>query len=86
MQTMRLTHKQSLRIADLPERYRVVGLDDSAPFVRCPSGEIMRILRDGSLTAATREARHRLRDADGDPAGYVAEGVTATTPYTSVMD
>ena len=84
METVKLTDQQSLRIADLPENYRVVGVDRSAPFVRKPTGQLMRIQPDGRLTAATIAARHRLTDrrvARGRRLG----GVRATTPYTSVM-
>ena len=34
MDTLTLTDQQALRIAELPEDYRVVGVDRSAPFVR----------------------------------------------------
>lgn len=86
MQTMRLTDLQSLRIADLPEDYRVVGVDGSAPFVRSPTGQIMRIQFDGRLTEATTAARHRLGGQDDEQAQCDVGGVMATTPYTSVMD
>jgi hypothetical protein len=38
METLRLTDQQRLRIAELPDNYRVVGVDRSAPFVRKPRG------------------------------------------------
>jgi hypothetical protein len=53
METIKLTDQQSLRIAELPEDYRVIGVDRSAPFVRKPTGQIMRIQQNGSLTAVT---------------------------------
>ena len=88
MQTMKLTDQQSLRIADLPEEYRVVGVDRSAPFVRKPTGQIMRIEQNGRLTVATIAAKRRLADHRVTLTDRVtlAGGVTATNPYTSVMD
>jgi hypothetical protein len=83
METMRLTDQQSLRIADLPENYRVVGVDRSAPLVRKPTGQLLRIEQNGRLTAATVAARRRLADR---PVNQARGGVMATTPYTSTMD
>lgn len=84
METIKLTDQQSLRIADLPETYRVVAVARSAPLVRKPTGQIMRIQHDGRLTVATVADKRRLGDrrADRTP----RHGVKATTPYTSVMD
>ena len=86
METMRLTDQQSLRIADLPEEYRVVGVDRSAPFVRKPTGQLMRIQQDGRLTVATVAAKGRLAARRANQAGRLDGGVMASTPYTSVMD
>ena len=83
--TTKLTDQQSLRIAELPEDYRVIGVDRSTPFVRKPTGQVLRIQEDGSLIAAPIAARRRLaghRAAESEHLG----GVMATTPYTSVMD
>jgi len=85
VETIKLTDQQSLRIADLLADYRVVGLDSSAPFVRKPTGEMMRIQQDGRLTAATVAAKRRLADRGVKQAEHLG-GVHATTPYTSVMD
>jgi len=85
METIKLTDQQSLRIADLPENYRVVGVDRSAPFVRKPTGQLMRIQQDGRLTVATVAAERRLADRRDDRTRRLT-GVRATTPYTSVMD
>jgi hypothetical protein len=85
METVRLTDQQSLRIADLPENYRVVEVDRSALFVRKPTGQLMRIQRDGRLIAATIAAKGRLAARQVDHADHVG-GVVATSPYTSVMD
>jgi hypothetical protein len=42
--------------------YRVVGVDGSAPFVRKPTGQLLRIQRDGRLTKATIAAKRRLAE------------------------
>lgn len=84
METVKLTEQQSLRISDLPAGYRIVGVDHSAPFVRKPTGQLMRIQRDGRLTTATVAAERSLA-ARGVNHG-ARKGVKATTPYTSVMD
>jgi hypothetical protein len=47
-------------MAELPEDYRVVGVDHSAPLVRKPSGQIMSIQQNGRLIVATTAARRRL--------------------------
>ncbi len=62
MQTMELTDQQSLRIAELPEDYQMVGVVRRTPFVRKPTGQIMRIQQDGRLTAATIAAKRTLAD------------------------
>jgi len=85
METVRLTDQQSLRIADLPENYRVVGVDHRAPFVRKPTGQLLRIQQDGRLTVATVEAKGRLADRR-DHHARTLDGVKARTPYTSKMD
>ncbi len=84
METLKLTEQQSTSIADLPEHYRVVGVDRSAPFVRNPTGQLMRIQQDGRLTAATSAAERRL--ANRGVRHPTRNGVKATSPYTSVMD
>jgi hypothetical protein len=62
MKTLKLTDQQRLRIGELPEDYRVIGVDRRAPFVRKPTGQVLRIQQDGRLIAATIAARHRLAD------------------------
>jgi hypothetical protein len=62
MQTMELTDQQSLRIDELPEDYQMIGVVRRTPFVRKPTGQIMRIQQDGRLTAATIAAKRRLAD------------------------
>jgi hypothetical protein len=62
MQTMELTDQQSLRIAELPEDYNMIGVVRSTPFVRKPTGQIMRIQQSGRLTAATIAAKRSLAD------------------------
>ena len=48
-----------LRIAELPEDFRVIGPDDSTPLMRKSTGQIE---QDGRLTAATIAAKRRLAD------------------------
>ena len=62
METMELTEQQRLRIAELPEDYRMIGVVRRVPFVRKPTGQIMRIQQDGRLTAATIAAKRSLAD------------------------
>ena len=84
---IRLTHQQSLRIAELPEDYRVIGVDRRAPLVRKPSGQVLRIQQDGRLIAANpRLAERKADEADRlvDDGKRPGGGVQATTPYTSV--
>ena len=83
METLTLTDQQGLRIAELPEDYRVIGVDRNAPFVRKPTGQILRIQQDGNLTAATTEATDRLAGKEVDQAEHI--GVHGATPYTSVV-
>jgi hypothetical protein len=74
---------EKLRIAELPEGYRVVGIDEGVFIIRNPSGRDIRIEQDGHLTGVTTRrslaARH-VKHAES----LGAE--TATTRYTSVMD
>ena len=83
METVELSTQQSLRIAELPEDYRVVGVDGRAPLVRKPTGQVLRIQHNGRLTAATIEAKRglavRRADEDRSPGGPLV-----VTPYTSV--
>jgi len=60
VETVELSQQQSARIAELPEDYRVVGVDHSATVVRKPTGQILCIQQNGRLTAATIAARRRL--------------------------
>lgn len=84
METLRLTDQQSLRIAELPDEYRVVGVDGGAPLVRKPTGQILRIQQNGRLSVATAAAKRRLADRrPGEPTRAVG-GVQATSPYTGV--
>ena len=63
MDTVELSPQQSARLAALPEDYRVVGVDHSAPLVRKPTGQIICIQQNGRLTAATIAATRRLAAA-----------------------
>ena len=60
MEAIELSQQQRARVAELPENYRVVGVDRSAHLLRKPSGQIMRIQQNGRLIAATIAARRRL--------------------------
>ena len=59
---LKLTDQQRRRIAELPEDFRVVGVDSAAPLVRKPNGQIVRIQSNGRLVAATVAAKRRLAD------------------------
>jgi hypothetical protein len=83
METLTLTDEQALRIAELPEDYRVVGVDRNAPCVRKPTGQILHIQLDGKLTAATTEAKDRLAASREHPLPGAPE---IATPYTSVLE
>ena len=63
METVELSQQQSARMAELPEDYRVVGVERRAPLVRKSTGQIIRIQQNGRLTAATIAARRRLAAA-----------------------
>jgi len=83
---VQLTEQQSLRIAELPHGYRVVGLDGAIPMVREPTGQLVRIEQNGELTTPRAEAKRRLVGGDSDAEELARRGVAAVTPYTSVMD
>lgn len=57
---MTLTDQQRLRLEELPDDYRVVGIDRRAPLVRKPNGQVVRIQQNGRLIAATIEAKLKL--------------------------
>ena len=63
LETVELSTKQRLRIAELPAGYRVIGVDGSAPLVRKPTGQVLRIQHNGRLTAATTRAKSGLAPA-----------------------
>jgi hypothetical protein len=84
--TVQLTDQQSLRIAELPHDYRVVGVDGVIPMVRKPSGQILRIEQNGRLTRATIAAKRMLADRDAREKDDSDGLVCAVTPYTSAMD
>jgi hypothetical protein len=71
METVELSTQQRPRIVELPEDYRVVGVDGRAPLVRKPTGQVLRIHHNGRLTAATIGAKSGLavRRADGAAPG-----------------
>ena len=73
MEAVELSQQQSLRIAELPEDYLVVGVHGRAPLVREPTGQVLRIQPDGRLTGAKIAVKRSL-----------TAGVRPTMPYTSV--
>jgi len=85
METMRLSDRQSLRIASLPAGYRVVGIDCGAPCVRKPSGQLLRIQRDGRLVTATVAAMRRMEARQPTQPVHETGALRAANPYTSVM-
>jgi hypothetical protein len=86
MKTMELTDQQSIRIAELPEDYQMIGVDGNAPFVRKPTGQIMRIQQNGRLTSATIAARHRLADRRADRTARLAGVMESQTPKQTQID
>jgi hypothetical protein len=67
METLALTDQQSRRVAELPDDYRVVGVDRAAPLVRKPNGQIVRIQANGRLVAATSTAKRGLIERRARP-------------------
>ena len=59
METVELSRQQSACMAELPEDYRVVGVERRTPLVRKPSGQIIRIQQNGRMAAATTAVRRR---------------------------
>jgi hypothetical protein len=47
-------------LAELPEEYRVVGVERRTRLVRRRTGQIIRIQQNGGVNAATISARRRL--------------------------
>jgi hypothetical protein len=84
MEAVEFSQQQSLRIAELPEDYRVVGVDGRGPLVRKPTGQVLRVQQNGRLTAATTAAKRGRADRGADEPDRLAHGVQMATPYTSV--
>jgi hypothetical protein len=78
-----LPERQKLCINELPEGYRVVGLDGCAFVVRDPRGRETLLEQDGQLYGVTTRrsfaAQHR------GHAARLGSG-TASSPYTIPMD
>ena len=78
-----LPERQKLCITELPEGYRVVGVDGSAFVVRDAQGRETLLEQDGQLYGVTMrrsfDAQHRGRPTRL-PSG------TASSPYTIPMD
>jgi len=71
--TVELNTQQRLRIAELPEDYRVVGVDGKAQLVRKATGQVLRIHHNGRLTAATIGAKSGLAARRADRAAPGAD-------------
>jgi hypothetical protein len=84
MEAVEFSQQQSLRIAELPEDYQVVGVDGCGPLVRKPPGQVLCVQQSGRLTRVTTAAKRGIADHGADEPGHLAGGVQATTPYTSV--
>jgi hypothetical protein len=63
MASVTLTDQQRLRIKELPDDYRMIGVDRSAPLVRKPTGQIMRVQQNGRLIRATTSTPRAQRDS-----------------------
>ncbi len=78
-----LPDRPKLCISELPEGYRVVGLDGGAFVVRDPRGRDTLLEQDGNLYGVTTRrsfaAQHRWR-------GTRLGNRTASSPYTNPMD
>jgi hypothetical protein len=85
MEAVELSQQQSLRIAELPEDYLVVGVHGRAPLVREPTGQVLRIQPDGRLTEAKIAVERRHADRSAGEAGSLAAGVRPAMPYTMVF-
>jgi hypothetical protein len=70
-ETVELSQQQRLRIAELPDDFRAAGVDGRAVLVRKPTGQILRIQKNGGLIAATIVAKRRLADRRADQAGHL---------------
>jgi len=81
METLTLTDQQGVRIAELPEDYRVIGIDRSAPFVRKPTGQILRIQQNGYLIAATIAAKRRLAGGLPTRTSWIRRTASSPLPF-----
>jgi hypothetical protein len=78
---LKLADQQSLRIAELLVDYRVIGVDRSAPFVRKPTGQIMRIGRVLYVDQSVRESEMpQQTQIDTQAVDTQAGGPTYTQP------
>jgi hypothetical protein len=68
LEAVELSTEQRLGIAELAEDYRVIGVYGSAPLVRKPTGQVLRIQHSGRMTAATIRAKSGLAARRADRA------------------
>ena len=76
-----LPDRQKLRITELPEGYRLIGIESDSFVVRDPSGRRLLMQQQGHLVGVT--TRSTLRNA-GHPDRLSAE--SAVTGYRNPMD
>jgi hypothetical protein len=81
MMMERLTAQKSTQVAELPDEYRVVGLDHGAPLIRKPNGQVLRIQQNGRPVGGVTEARCRPAARHRDERDRLAARWGAT-PYT----
>jgi hypothetical protein len=77
----RLTAQKSTQVAELPDEYRVVGLDHGAPLIRKPNGQVLRTQQNGRPVGGVTEARCRPAARHRDERDRLAARWGAT-PYT----
>ena len=77
METVELSQQQSARMAELPEDYRVVGVERRTPLVRKPTGQIIRIQHNGRLTAARSVEEVTTEQLGVSMGGHAAEAARA---------
>jgi hypothetical protein len=78
-----LPDRQKLCITELPEGYRVVGVEDCAFVVRDPRGRHCLLEQDGHLYGVT--TRRNFVARRGQRSRRLPSG-TASSPYTIPMD
>jgi hypothetical protein len=78
-----LPDREKLLITELPEGFRVVGVDSSGFVIRQPSGRCIVLQQDGQMTGVTTRRSFAARWAERAPRLGTR---TASNPYTIPMD